>query len=97
METVTIVFLILVGLITAIGFTYGLFVLARSVLDSWARENGDTLVECQRKDFFRGPFFFTVSKSQVAYRIVVQDSNGNRRSGYVRVGGFFLGPMSDQS
>ena len=42
------------------------------------------------------PFFWTTSKTQVVYRIVVSDAAGQQRSGYARVGGFMTGLLSEK-
>ena len=68
----------------------------RQLLEDWARDNGYTLIECQRRTLFRGPYFLTTSKSQLVYQIVVEDAAGVRRSGYARVGGYMLGMLSDK-
>lgn len=68
---------------------------AGSLLDQWARSNGFTILSREICLFFRGPFFWTTTKGQEVYRIRVRDQAGNPRSGYVRVGGAWLGMMSD--
>ena len=89
---VLIVFFVVIALI----WTFARFGKAESILDEWARANGYHLLECRRKDLFRGPYFFTTSKTQLVYRIVVSDAAGNRRSGYARVGGFMTGLLSEK-
>lgn len=78
-----------------IALTIWHFSRAKNVLEQWASQNGYTILSRQRKTFLRGPYFFTTSKGQEVYYITVQDAAGNSRSGYFKVGGFFMGMMSD--
>jgi hypothetical protein len=89
-------FLFLMFAIVAIALSFARYAKASSILENWAIENGYRLIESQRKTFFRGPFFLRTSKTQVVYRIVVEDTSGVRYTGYARVGGWFLGLFSDQ-
>jgi hypothetical protein len=68
-----------------------------SVLEAWARRNGYRIVAQDYRSFFKGPFFWTSSKSQTVYRITVEDGHGNLRSGWVRCGGWFFGLWSDHA
>jgi hypothetical protein len=90
------IFLFVVIAAIAIAFSFMRFAKANSVLEEWARENGYSLISAERKSLFRGPFFFTSSKSQLVYYISVEDAAGNRRSGYARVGGYMVGLLSDR-
>lgn len=69
--------------------------IAQDRVDQWAQQNGYEIISRQRRTMFRGPFWLTTSKSQEVYEITVRDRDGNQREGYVRVGGMFLGMMSD--
>ncbi len=87
-------------------FTLGVFLLAiwaliwylrksRILLQRWADSNGYRLLEQRYRYFFRGPFFWSAS-AQMVYRVVVEDRTGHRRSGWVRLGSFWLGIFSDE-
>ena len=52
------------------------------------------IVRQEYRTFFRGPFFWSSSKGQTVYYVVVEDSAGARQSGYVRCGGWWLGLLS---
>jgi hypothetical protein len=67
-----------------------------SLLQLWAEINGYRIVRKEYRTFFRGPFFWSSSKGQTVYYVVVEDSAGERRSGYVRCGGWWLGLLSDR-
>ena len=64
------------------------------LLDLWAAENGYRILERELRRFRRGPFFFTTSKGQEVYRVVVEDCQGAVRGGYVRCGSWVLGMLS---
>jgi hypothetical protein len=66
-----------------------------SLLHQWAAKNGYRIVRQEYRYFFKGPFFWTSSKGQTVYYVVVEDSGGTRRSGWVRCGGWWLGLVSD--
>jgi hypothetical protein len=66
-----------------------------SLLDGWASSEGLEILSQEECWFFKGPFFWTSSKSQKVYRVTVRDAEGRTRSGYVRCGGYWLGMMSD--
>ena len=67
-----------------------------SMIQKWADGNQFQIVSKEYCWFFKGPFFWTSSRGQTVYRVVVEDSQGRSRSGYVRCGGFFLGLFTDQ-
>ena len=70
---------------------------SRSVLEQWAEENGFELLETDQRHLFRGPFFWTTTKGQSVYRVVVRDSSGRVRRGWVRCGSFWFGLMSSKA
>lgn len=69
---------------------------SNSLLHQWAEQNGYRIVRQEYRTFFRGPFFWSSSKGQTVFYVVVENSAGARRSGYVRVGGWWLGLLSDR-
>lgn len=69
----------------------------RQILEQWAQSGGYRILSSERRWFRRGPFFWTTSKGQVVYHVVVQTPDGGTRRGYVRCGGFFWGMMSDKA
>ena len=68
---------------------------SRQVLENWANENNYRIVSSEYRNFFRGPFFWTSSKSQTVYYVTVETADGQTRSGWVRCGGWFWGLFSD--
>jgi hypothetical protein len=85
---------------------FGFFVLAavlvalylasyRRILNVWARRNGYTIIHSELRHLLTGPFFLRAVNSQHVYRVTVQDRDGAIQKGWVRCGGFWLGPFSD--
>ena len=66
-----------------------------SLLHQWAAKNGYRIVRQEYRHLFKGPFFWTSTKGQTVYYVVVEDAAGTRRSGWVRCGGWWLGLLSD--
>src|SRR5262245_36776457 len=69
---------------------------ADQMIRQWAERNGYELVSAEHCWFWRGPYWFWTSKSQMVYRITVREQYGGERSAYVRLGGWFLGMWSDE-
>jgi hypothetical protein len=59
---------------------------APEALLRWAQERGYRILRQERRTFRRGPFFWGSSSYQIVYRIEVQDKQGTRRRGWVRIG-----------
>jgi len=69
---------------------------SQQLLQKWATENGYQLVQAQARPFpIRSPFSWS-SKNQRVYQVVVQDEQGNERGGWLRLGGYSSGLLSDQ-
>jgi len=68
---------------------------SQQLLNQWAARNGYQMLRSERRSFRRGPFFWTTSKNQVVYYVEVLDEQGNRRIGWVRCGGWWLGLLAD--
>jgi hypothetical protein len=61
-----------------------------SLLPEWAERNGYRIVRQESGCFFQSPFFYS-SRYFWVRRIAVEDRQGNRRAGWVRVGAWPLG------
>jgi hypothetical protein len=68
---------------------------ADEMLRQWAGRNGYELLSAEYCWFWRGPYWLGTSKSQMVYRIQVR-AGDEVRSGYARLGGWFLGMWSDE-
>ncbi|QDU62849.1 hypothetical protein Pan216_37210 [Planctomycetes bacterium Pan216] len=69
---------------------------ARQVLHEWASRHGLEIVSAKMKWVWKGPFFWTTSKNQVVYRIVVADGDGQHWQGWARCGGYWSGLFSNE-
>jgi hypothetical protein len=67
------------------------------LLEQWAARNDFRILSRQYRFFFKGPFFWTSSRGQVVYCVIVLDSDGDTRKGWVRCGGWLLGLLSDRT
>ena len=65
-------------------------------LEEWAAQNNYKIIECERRPFRRGPFTWQGSIGGEVYRILAQDQEGNRRGGWVEIGGMgdFFSPIN---
>jgi len=92
-------FLIVVAILAFAGFAIFTWVWrfqrSDSLLRQWADQNGFRIISQEYRSVFTGPFFWTTSKGQTVYYVVVKDSDGNTRGGWVRCGGWFFGLLSD--
>jgi hypothetical protein len=93
-QTIFLIFLIVAAAVVSL---YWHFSRSRSILESWAAQNGYEILESQFRNFFKGPFFWTSSRGQTVYYVKVRDQSGNVRTGWVRCGGWFLGMLSDKA
>lgn len=64
---------------------------------TWVAGSQFEIIDLERRDFFRGPFFWRSGKTQVVFFLVVRDRDGQRREGYVRVGTFWIGALTEES
>jgi hypothetical protein len=68
---------------------------AKGILAPWALANGYQFVSLKKKWFLLGPFRWHTGNA-VVFQGVVLTPDGEQRSGYIRVGTFFLGLWIDQ-
>ena len=67
---------------------------ADEILRQWANAAGVQIVSAQKRYFRTGPFFLMHGRGQFVYRIVVRDLAGAERTGWIRVGGWWVGVLS---
>lgn len=96
MDTNAVVF---AGLVVALVAITTLAEYGRSgdVLERWAAREGLQILSRERRLLARGPFFFRTTRSQQVFRVTVRGRDGSVRHGYVRVGGFLLGVLSERA
>lgn len=87
--------LALAALVT--GASYWRYRRSRRLLARWAQRSHVELLRAERRLVSRGPFFWRSSDSQIVFRVTVRDRDGQVRRGFVRIGGWFLGVLSDQT
>jgi hypothetical protein len=68
---------------------------SNSILRRWADRHGYRILSKEFCVFDRGPFPWKSSKRQIVYRVLIEDSKGLRRRGYVLCGDRFRGFLSD--
>jgi len=96
MEGIVPALVILGFLAFGVSITVWTFSRARNLLNRWASDNGYQIMESEFCWFRRGPFFWTSSKGQMIYHVVVRTSDGHSRRGWVRCGGFVWGLLQDK-
>lgn len=67
----------------------------KSDLERWAVANGMTLLQA-KWSWRRWRFGLRSSGGQSVLRFTVRDAVGNTRSGHACIGGFFVGPFSNE-
>jgi hypothetical protein len=70
---------------------------SRSILENWAARNGFQIEDAHLCWLWRGPFFWTSSKGQAVYRVIIYDAEGRMRQGWVRCGNFWWGIFVDEA
>jgi hypothetical protein len=68
---------------------------SRQILENWVSDNNFRIVSSEYRNFFKGPFFWTLSKAQPVHYVTVETADGQTKSGGVRCGGWFRGLFSD--
>jgi hypothetical protein len=69
---------------------------AARMLAGWADAGGYRLLRSEPRYLRAGPYLWRRSRSQLVYYVTVADRGGLTRSGYVRLGHWFAGLLSDQ-
>ena len=70
---------------------------ADEILQKWAQADALTLVSVQKRYLRTGPFFMDQARGQFVFRIVVRDHPGAKRAGWIRVGSWLGGVLSDKT
>jgi len=82
------------------GILYGVYTLtstrSEKILAKWAHDNGYQILDYQPKLLNRGPYMWA-SKSQIIFRVAVEDAEGTQRTGWVRCGSYWGGILSDEA
>jgi hypothetical protein len=68
----------------------------RQILGKWAKDNNYQILSSEHRIFTKGPFFWTSSRQQSVYYVVVRDSHGHEKSGWLRCGDYWFGMLIDR-
>jgi hypothetical protein len=63
---------------------------ANEALLNWAQSSGVELITAERRYLRTGPFFLAHDRGDAVFKIVVRDQDGINRSGWLRVGIWWL-------
>ena len=85
---------LLIGL--SVGLTFWKFSHERSLVEQWAKKNEYSIVNREKRSVVTGPFMWSSSRNQTIYYVTIADKTGLQRNAWVRCGGYYLGPLSDQ-
>jgi hypothetical protein len=83
--------------VVCVGLTWFQYARADEILRGWAKEAGMEVVSAEKRYWRTGPFFLRHSRGQFVYRITVRDPAGAERSGWIRVGGWLGGVLSNKT
>lgn len=87
--------IVLVAIIAIVSIVWQ-FERSSSLLDQWAEQHDYRILSQEYRNFIKGPFFWTSTNGQTVYYVVVENSRGKRRSGWVRCGDWCVGLLSDK-
>jgi hypothetical protein len=96
MDNTTAVIIVVAAIGIGLGVTLWHVSRGREILNLWAQTKGYRIISSEIRWFNRGPFFWTTSKGQMVYYVVIQTPDGQTKRGYVRCGSFFWGLMKEQ-
>ena len=91
------IILVLVFVVLAVLLARWHFTRADEILRQWAQKEGVEVVSAHQRYFQTGPFFFRHGRGHVVFQITVRDHAGVQRTGWLRVGGWLAGVMSDKT
>ena len=64
-------------------------------VEKWAKKEGFEIISSEFRWVIRGPYFISSSNSQRIFYVTLKDKTGSTKKAWVKVGGFFLGLLSD--
>jgi hypothetical protein len=66
------------------------------MLNRWAAEQGVRLIDRDERGMVRGPYFWGTAGGQVVYRVAAEFPGGEIRHGWVRLGTWPVGLLSNE-
>lgn len=91
----SILFILILVPVVIFGIAWG-FRRGSDLLELWANANNVRILQKEYCWFLKGPFFWSSSRNQSVYRITVEDSEGQIRTGWAKCGGWFMGLWTSQ-
>ncbi len=92
--------LALLGAAVAVALFLGIFVWeqrrSQELLQQWAAKHGYSIVSREARYWRLGPFSGSTSKYQRVFYVRIRDPGGRERTGWVRLGHWWLGLLSSQ-
>jgi hypothetical protein len=70
---------------------------AHEIVRQWAKVTDVELLSAEKRYLRTGPFFLDHARGQFVFRVVVRERAGAERSGWLRVGGWLVGVISDKT
>ena len=70
---------------------------ARSILQTWADENGYEILSSNPRFLGRGPYKYTLMGKQWVFHVTVRATDGTTKTGYVKCGSFLWGVMVNRA
>ena len=65
------------------------------LIEAWAQSCQYSVESCERRYLRTGPFFLSSSKYQRIYYVRIKDRNGQEKTGWLKLGGYFSGMLSE--
>ena len=89
--------IVVVALIVAVASLRWTYFRTEKILARWARDNDYSILSAEFRWFRRGPFFWWTSRGQEVFYVTVRTTEGRRRRGWVRCGGFIFGVLVNRA
>jgi hypothetical protein len=93
MQNFFFVALVIVVVVLLLGWHFSR---SNSLLHQWAAKNNYRIIRQEYRNLFKGPYLWTSAKGQTVYYVLIEDSVGDQRNGWVRCGGWWFGLLSDE-
>jgi hypothetical protein len=69
---------------------------AMPIIERWAEQNGFRIVRLERRVYRAGPFTLFRTNVQLVFRVAVRDWEKQVRTGWLLVGNFIIGMLTDE-
>ncbi len=96
MSPVEVISIVLPAALVVVAFVWWQHSRASGIVRQWAQKSGVELVSAQKRYLRTGPFVL-YARGQFVFRVVVRDHGCGERSGWLRVGGWLAGVLSEKA